>query len=414
MAIARLALLGVVCLTVAAVVHAEAPVGIQNAVYVPKTVDTPVHVEVVFDASFETTAAVTAAQDKVHYRIVDLYGGTGGSFEPREIPISRVVVPTVQGLPVEQLSTVQLFLTVDLPDPKDDRYILIVSGLSIGKKAVAVSTSPARVTMTMATPTALTPMWVKAKDKDASDLFYSGALSRSANADFFGSADIKVRYPAIERTFGKRLHVFSPTFDLATSANPDADPDSLKIGFSWQFHPVKSTGRFWPITRWENAVDHEASRNFDYRTVVWRSEVLLLPPAVNLGKDAWFWINPIGGIAAGSILEVPDDAFDEGALFRLLGGVSATLEFPVFFGKTFSLQGEYQMRRQFQEEIVGKLTLGNGPHPWTSAKAEVAFNDYVSFGATFQDGEQAPKYEAVNSSLTFSLTFKAARKNKPQ
>lgn len=411
----RRLLLPTVASVLAAAQGTAAPnVSIRHAVYVPKTASAPAQIELVFNALFDTPAAVTAAQDKTKYRLVDLYSGPGRTYAPQELTIDRAVVPAFAWLKAEQLNMVQLILAADLPAGEEDRYILIVSGLSIGAKALPVSVSPTRVTMRLAAPTAVVPQWVKAKDKDASDLYFSGAISRSAGTDFYGSADIKVRYPVIERTIRGRLHSFMPSFDLAASANPDADPDALKIGFGWQFLPIQKSGGVLPITRWENAFEQEASRNFDYRTLVWRSELLFLPPPWRLGENGWFWFNPTAGITVGGILEVPDDAFDDGGLFRLLGGVSATLEVPVFFAKTLSINGEYQIRRQFQDELAGALTLGKGSHPWTSIKAQVAFNDFVNFGAVFQDGEQPPKYKAVRRSLSLDLTFKAARKNKAQ
>jgi hypothetical protein len=393
---------------------AAPPVGITHAVSVPRAGATAPYIEVVFAKIFETSAAAAAAQDHTKYRLVDLYAGPGRTFAPQELAIGSAVVPALQWLPAEQLNTVQLFLATDLPASEDDRYILIVSGLSIGKTPVAVSSSPARVTMGIGAPGPVAPQWVKAKDKDSADMYFSGSISSSAAKDFYGNADIKFRYPTLERPIANRLHSFAPSFDLAASDNPDADPDSLKLGMVWQFYPIQKRGALLPITRWENALEHESSKNFDYRTVVWRSEWLFLPAAWPIGDNGAFWINPLAGIAAGEILEVPENAFDSGALFRLLAGISVTLEVPLFFAKQLSINAEYQLRRQYQDELAGALTLGRGSHPWTSIKAGVAFNDFVSFGAVFQDGEQPPKYKEVNRSISFDLTFKAARKNKPQ
>jgi hypothetical protein len=409
---AAIALVGTVLSAAPAL--AAPPVGITHAVYVPGSGGTPPSVEVVFARIFETSQAVAAAQDKTKYRLVDLYAGPGRTFAPQELAIDRPVVPALQWLPAEQLNTVQLFLTAALPAAEDDRYIVIVSGLSIGKSAVPVSASPARVTMRIGARGPATPQWVKAKNRDTADIYFSGSISRSAEKDFYGTVDLKFRYPMLERPIANRLHSFAPSFDLAASDNPDADPDSLRLGMVWQFYPIQTRGGPLPITRWENAAELEASKNFDYRTVLWRSEWLFLPAAWPVGDNGWFWINPLAGLAAGQILEVPESAFDHGPLFRLLAGVSATLEVPVFFAKQLSINAEYQLRHQYQDELAGAVTLGSGSHQWFSIKAGVAFNDFVSFGAAFQDGEQPPKYKAVHRSLIFDLTFKAARQNKPQ
>jgi hypothetical protein len=384
-----------------------------RGVYVPGSGGTAPCVEVVFAKIFETPAAVAAAQDATKYR-PRRSAGPGRTFAPTELVIDRAVVPALPWLPAEQLNTGHLCLAAALPAAEDDRYIVIVSGLSLGKTAVPVSASPARVTMRISTQNPVAPQWVKAKDKESADIFFSGSISRSAAKDFYGIADIKFRYPMLERPIANRLHSFAPSFDLAASDNEDADPDSLKFGLVWQFYPIQKRGAPLPISRWENALEHEASRNFDYRTVVWRSEWLFLPAAWPVGGNGWFWVNPLVGFAAGQILEVPEDAFDRGSLVRLLAGVSATFEVPVFFAKELSITAEYQLRQQYQDEFAGAVTLGRGSHPWTSIKAGVAFNDFVSFGAVFQDGEQPPKYKAVHRSLSFDLTFKAARKNKPQ
>lgn len=393
------------------------PVSISHAVYVPPSgtglTATPAHVEIVLASTFGTPAAVAQAGDKTKYRIVDLYAGPGRTYGPKELPIDRAVVPPLPPLAIEQLNTVQLFLPASLPATEDDRYILIVSGLQIGKQNVPVTASPTPVTMQMVTPTAIAPQWVKAKNKDAADVYFSGSVSRSAGKDFYGNADLKFRFPMLERDIGNRLHSFAPAFDLMASDNPDGDPDTVRLGGVWQFFPISKLGTFLPVTRWENAVEQEASRNFDYRNVIWRSELLFLPPPASVA-GGMLWVNPLVGIAAGSIVEVPDAAIESGSLFRLLGGVSATLDVPAFFAKRISITGEYQIRRQFQDEYVGAVTLREGSHPWLSAKAEVAFNNFVSFGAVYQDGRQPPKYKEVDRSLAFDLTFKAARKNKPQ
>jgi hypothetical protein len=397
-------LLGIaLLLALAARAEGQPPVGIRHAVYVAGSGPTPAHVEVVFQSSFGAEAAAVDAANRDRYRLVDLYGSPGGAYGPVELRIDRAVVPVLSGVASERLNTVQLLLASELPVAVDDRYVLIVSGLSIGETPAAVTSTPTPVTMKMAGAGLKPRHWAKAETRETADVYFQGAWSRSAGSDFHGSLDVKARYPTAV-VAGKRTHWLTPTLDLAASADPDADPDSLVFGGAWQFFPVRRSGGSLPITRWENALEHEASRDFDYRTLVWRSELLLLPKAWRIG-GAWFWVNPVAGIAAGRILEVPEQAFDSGGLFRLLAGVGATLE----IAETFSIGGQYHVRRQFQDELAGQVTFGKGTHPWIVLTAALAFNDFISVGATYKNGELPPTYQRVRDSVTIDLTFKAAR-----
>lgn len=384
-----------------------ADVGIRYAVFVPASADTPAHIEVVFEALFDTQAAVDAAQDTTKYRVLDLFGGGVAIATPSEVEVTAASVPATEWVPARSSDTVRLH--VALTAAADNRYLVIVSGLKIGATQAPVTSAPTTVSRALPRPTAATPSWGKAKGKDTADVYVSGSLSRTANDRFYGNADVKLRYPIVERPFGDRLHRFAPTFDLVASDNPEADPNSMRAGINWQFFPIQALAGWLPATRWENAFEHESSRDFEYRTMVWRSELLFLPPPVPIGTGR-FWISPTVGFAAGAIRQTPAGTVDAGPFSRLLTGATATFEIPTFFGKMLTLNAEYAYRRQLQDELVGPRTVASGVHQWRRASAEIAFNDFVAFGAVFQDGEQPPVYKRVTRSLVFDLTFKAARK----
>ncbi len=392
-------------------------VAIHEAVYIAAAPPNNPHIEVVFESSFGTTAAAAAAGNKANYRVLDLLAGSPGSPRVTEIAVTPKVA-TLPSMPAEQSNTVQLVIDAgSIPAVAENRYIVIASNLTFGAKNVPVDPAPAPITMSGpgAAPAALLrPQWSKTKDRDSADVYFSGSLSRSQQTAFYGSADIKVRYPLLEPTFWSRVHWFAPQFDLQASKNPDADPDSMTIGGSWLWYPVQRSRGSLPILQWENAPALESSKNFDQRNFVWRSELTALPQAVRMGKAGNFWVNPVAGVAAGRILKVPGDIISTGPIFRTLVGFSATFEMPIPSAKKLSLNATYEHRQLHQQELVGDLTLEQGGHHWVTAKAEIQFTDLISLGANFEDGEKPPKYRAVHRSLTFDLTFKAARKNKKQ
>lgn len=395
-------LLALFCLLTPGVAAGQSTVPIRHAVYVDRI---PALVEVVFEASFGTADAKKAASDITHYRLLDLYGGAQQSLQAVLIPIARAEAfgDEVSG------NTVQLHLAAPLPAAVDHRYILMVSGVSLGETPIPVSAAPVSITMAIAGPPAGRLTWKKAANRDAADFFFSGVLSRSKDTDFFGSVDMKVRYPTV-KTSGGHVHTLSPTFDLAISADPGADPDSVTFGVVWQFFPRARAGDGgMPVTRWENAVEHEASRDFEYRTAVARSEWLFLPRPFRVGKKGNLWLGVLAGAAIGRIFEAPADTADSGTLYRLVGGLALTAEAPIA-GKQLQISADYIVREQFQDEVAGMMSLGKGTHQWASVKAEIAFNDFVSVGILFQDGEKPPTYTRVKRSLSLDFTVKAARK----
>jgi hypothetical protein len=382
-------------------------VGVTSATYYVVARDGP-HIEVAFGQSFGTSDAVEAAKTASAYRLLDVMVATAGGHGVERIPVT-VVVPVLQGLRPEQGLIVRIVPDRPLDPSTPNRYVLIVSNLTFGEEKIPVDTRPVGVGMSSSVgpPPKMTMLgWTAAGDRDEADLFFSGMLSRSGDDPFFGAVDIKARYP-LERQVGDRVHYLSPVFDLATSANPDADADGMKVGYTWLFEPVTIPRRYLPTMAWENAVEFESQKDFDATNLIWRSELTLLPKAWAHG-----WINPIVGLALGRMIAVPVETVSKGNVVRALVGGTATAQ-ATTFGKKVTATAGYQWRYLFQPELIGEIALGEGGHGWLSISGEVGFTDYVSFGAAFKDGRQPPSFKVVDRSLTLDLTFKAKRERKP-
>jgi hypothetical protein len=343
---------------------------------------------------------VKVASDPANYRIVDL-----GS-PPAQVTVASAAIETIAGLPAERMDTVYLTLAAPLTEVSK-RYVVIVSNVTFGKDATPVDSAPTVIALISERPARVRRLWTSSKDRDDSDMYFSGAISGSRNEKYYGSTDVKVSVPLWMPEAGNRVHFLAPRLDIQTSANADADPDAVDLGFSWTWFP-------WTLVQWENVPEIESTRSFSVTDFVWRSEFTLLPHSYQVGDETQLWITPRAGFALGRIAHVPDDSttLKKGPIARAVAGASATLKIPVFFAKSASLSGGYEVRLLGEDEPTESDTLSAGRHHWATAKGEVAFNDFVSFALTLQDGQQPPKYKSVNRAVTFDLVLKAKRINK--
>src|SRR5262249_39571045 len=156
-----------------------------------------------------------------------------------------------------------------------------------------------------ATPEAATK-WVsgKATDRDDADLYFAGEAGRTADDAFVGGVDAKIRIPYFRPKWWKRLHTISPEFDLQVSGDPNADPDSLKLGVNWSWFPLQQ--RVGPLSaiRWTNIGGMESDGGLDTINGLWTSKIVVLPLALT-GDSASFYINPLLGIELGGNISRP-------------------------------------------------------------------------------------------------------------
>ena len=353
-------------------------------------------VEVIFDGAFGSDETVTAAGSKDVYLLMDL--GAGANRQSTQIPIASVEIPPVPGgQPATKGNTVYLILTNPLTDEKGRYAVSVSSSLTFGKDKVPADPTPEM--LGAGTKGRLVRQWAEADDRDDADVYFAGSISNSENQTYYGSTDIKVRVPKIVKQAGSYVFWVAPNLDFQTSNNPDADPDSIKLGASVLFNPH-------PLLQWETVPGFESTKDFDANNFVVRSELTFLPYPL-IGKKGKFWVNPVAGIAFGGGIDAPND-LPTGSIFRTLLGFRSTLKVPVPVGK-LGIGFGYMWWHLYKDELVGETTVGKGNRHWLTFKAELGFNDYMSVGVTIQDGSQPPSYKDVNRNVAIDLIFKAKR-----
>jgi hypothetical protein len=365
-----------------------------------------------FDQAFGTTDSVSKAESPRNYAIVDLV-------EHKFIAVKQaaVAVPDYPGETRQQsnarkidATVVELQLDSAIADPGAPRYSLLVQNLTFDKATLKSQTIPLTFSSSTATPEAATK-WIsgQANDRDDADLYFAGEAGRTADDPFVGGVDVKIRVPYFRPKWWKRLHTISPEFDLQVNSDPEADPDSLKLGVNWSWFPLQQRAGPLSAIRWSNIGGIESDGGLDTINGLWASQVVVLPLALT-GDSASFHFNPLLGIELGGNISRPESvpATADTGVFR--SDVGALLALSVGGGKAFDLiewTTEYHHRKLYVNEFDSQGVLVGRAHDWLDSKIEFKVTKYFGLLVGFQNGRQPPAYSQVDKRWRFGLTFKS-------
>jgi len=357
-------------------------------------------IEVEFDREFGTEPVVSSAENKTHYRLVDV-----GVQPVQELSIDSATV-RVAGRRGQKgrSSLVVLRLLGRLEESPEGRYVLVVSGVQFASGTVQGWSGTVPFGSSNAAPdSTVRRVWDGADDRDSSDIYFAGEAGRSAGVDFFGALDLKAQYPIGYTEWGGRIHTFSPSFDLRASSNPDADPDSANISLRWRWNPLTGVGRILALG-WTNSAGLESAKDFDTSNFLWSTQALLV-------SDTWqsshtiFYVRPFLGFEAGKSLSRPDGAPERGAVARTTVGSVAVLKISVLKG--VSLEASYERKQLHKDEPLDGSTLSKGGRSWFEAKLNFAFTKFWGAFIGFEDGRRAPVFNDVKERLRFGFSYRA-------
>jgi hypothetical protein len=259
-----------------------------------------------------------------------------------------------------------------------------------------------------------------ADGREDANIYLSGEVAGASGEKFNGSVDVKVEIP-FRKIIGNRVHIFNfPLFELKASSSPQADPDSMNIGFSWEWPVWRYRGETLevPIRRiiWRNAPKIESERDFDNTNFIWESRFRFMSRTYS-AKHATLYFRPFIGQELGANINSPVKEAEGRFLYRPLAGTTLNLIFPIQAAglQDISFEGSYirrwLLRREigFEEDDEGNLkavSIGRGPRDYVTAKINLDFTK--AFGATvsYEYGQLPPSFKLVDHKTSIGLTYK--------
>lgn len=319
----------------------------------------------------------------------------------------------------------KIFSMVELrvaPLTDQEFYELYVTGLHFGTEAM---TEPlvSRLEFTSIASTDEDPgkklPLTAAEDREDSNIYLAGEVTRGSGTKFNGSADVKLSY-SIPADFWSRSHFFEPLFDLKASSDPEADPDTMKMGFDWAFllkKRGKSNKRFSPIW-WKNSFLVEAERDFDNANFTWGTR-FVAPSRVwrSKGNKVRFFVRPFVALEFGKNLKSPVQEAENKALARGLFGSSLNLSFPLKrkYLASVGLEASYVRRLLMLREIyfekaeddkLRAVFFARNPRDWIESKVTLNITDAFGFYVGYEYGQQPPSYKLVDHRMKAGLIYK--------
>jgi hypothetical protein len=363
------------------------------------------------------------------YFILDTAGMPGS----REIAAADNPPPAIELIddtdPTSTSSIVRLRVNHQLTVPqkkKAPQYYLTTIGITFGGKELKKNSTPVDFETTKTEEEAkAAPGWEAADGRDDADIYLDGLVTRSSGSDFSATVDVKAGYPFFSNfsIFGrKRVQTFTPKFELMGSTDPDADPDSMKMGLEWNI-PFRRSNSFFIGGNWKNSGLLESTRDFDNTNLIWKSRFQFLhrvQPAKR-GSNVRFYVMPFIGTEVGKNINSPVKEAEGRGLARGIFGSTLNLTFlirkPML--DSIGLEGSYERRLLLRSEVffdkdkeTKKLIpvfFGRRPREWVTAKLNFNFRDDLAGYIGYEYGEQPPAYNLVDHKMKIGLTFKIKR-----
>src|SRR6266498_849332 len=261
------------------------------------------------------------------------------------------------------------------------------------------------------------------EDRDESNIYISGELTRASGTDFNGTADIKIEEPVKHLDFWGTSHELAPIFDMIVSSDPKADADTLKFGGGLDSQVMGTKGRIQGIF-WKNDGAFEADRDFDNVNLTWGSRftLALRPWQDRRAEKVLFYIRPFVGTQLGKNLASPVHEADGGTLARLVAGSSLNLRFPfrkIHKDGAFSLAVTYERRWPLKREVsfeenddgtLKAVTFGTNPRDWVDAKFIFKVNKFFGPFIGYQYGSQPPSFKLVDHRMKIGFLISVKQK----
>ncbi len=396
-----------------------------------------------FSSQFDPAAEPQVLQSG-SYRVTRIK--KGAAVKDRFLGIERVTLDPdeTEGNPdLKRFSTVRLYLTTPLDLVEQDSVtVFYVADAFNGKelKAPVISmVTPGTSAGSAGSPPAARAQdaggvnFKPAKGREDANLYFAGELNRASGTPFSGSVDLKVELPL--PALRTPRHELLPFLDLKASNDPEADPDTIKVGVESRLIVAQAGLEFSersPVAgiAWYNSGKVEGDRDFDNVNAIFSSKLLSRLKPIFLStasRDRAFVVfTPFVGLEAGKNLSSPVAEAEGRGLARILVGSQifarlyqgkesfARLTLDGVYERRWPLRAEIGFRDETVEVANGKdktvqvpAFFGSRPRQWAEAKLNYNLNEFFGLYTGYQYGELPPAYKLVDHSFRFGLVVKA-------
>lgn len=263
---------------------------------------------------------------------------------------------------------------------------------------------------------------VDSGSRDDADIYISGQLSGARKKKTQYTAEVKLE-PNLKRTSGARIVKYGPSFELLASTVPDADPDSLKLGFYISFFPWTRSGyagtrRAVPI-KWKNTFALESNRNFTNTNYLWDTRFTYVAKTYKTGErcsgSACIYFRPFMGQELGVNLKSPVVEARRKLIYRPYFGASLSAAVPIKAGikemifdvsyiRRFLLKKEVTFSEDNDENLIVER-FGRSPKDLVRTTLQFNFNDFWGAKITHEYGSVPPLYKLLDNKFSVGLTF---------
>lgn len=264
----------------------------------------------------------------------------------------------------------------------------------------------------------------KASTRDDADIYLSNSFTGASGDKVIYAVDAKLSYPFYINAFDKKVVRLSPLFDLKTTNNPKADPDTLKIGLETSFGLIKPTDTLFKGLTWRNSPRIEADRDFDNVNFIFDTRFRAALVLVN-NRAATIQAFPFIGTELGKNIESISRKTDGASVTRVYFGSDLHIIFPFQVGDLdiLTLDATYIRRFPLKTEVTFRLDdkgvpknlfIGTNPRDDIQAKLNINFNQFFAGLISYEYGYQPPAFKLVDHKyqigLVYKLKFKDASK----
>jgi hypothetical protein len=287
------------------------------------------------------------------------------------------------------------------------------SGLTLGAGAAPVTLD---TTLYNAKNSASAPSGMPLKPADGKDdsrYYFNGQITHTSGTDVTGTYDLKIAY----QTWYHNTNLMQgPIFTLQGGNDPQGDPDSMTIGWTFSYPLIRSQtpGPFLALA-WENSPHIESTRDFTYTNFVWSTRFKMISRSWTAQSGARVYFRPYGGLEYGKNLASEVQAARDQTVIRPLIGSTFAVVVPIAGDASFSLTGEYIRRWPLRNEVLIS-TDKTGAVVTTSAGTTVRddfnggitlnFTKYAGVKFGYERGSIPPAFKFVDNKVTFGLLIK--------
>lgn len=261
------------------------------------------------------------------------------------------------------------------------------------------------------------PAFKAASGKSDAQLYFDGEISHVQGGSVIGSYDVKLSHNNYFDFLGT-VASQTPLFTLMGGDVPNADPDSMQLGWTFSFPLVVNDYRA-PLLGviWQQTPQIESTRDYTYSNFVYSSVFQFIGRTWGSPlKGPSLQIMPYLGADLGRNLATTVASARDQAILRPLAGGTLNLLLFKIKSDSVSITGDYVRRWPLTNEVLLSTnsagnavtaSAGTGPRDHVRTGLNIGLNTFTCLTIGYERGSLPPAFQFVDNKWTVSLVIKA-------